>query len=199
MYGAYTRTVTVFHHEKALVEEYAKRVQKAVRQKGYAVRLETMNAMDAFVGSLPGHSVQNLRAVLLHTLNLADLLPTTSTWSGQETVANPFFPKHSPALLLGSTAGKSPFFLSPYYGDVGHCLLLGPSGAGKTTLLNMVVAQYGRYPKARVFAFDNKYGMYALCRAMGGWHLDVGGMDRVGIVPWRAWKTNANASGPLGG
>ncbi len=58
--------------------------------------------------------------------------------------------------------------------------------ARKTTLLNMLAAQFGRYPKARVFVFDNKYGMYALCRAVGGWHYDVGGraeMERVGIMP----------------
>ncbi len=189
VYGAYTRTVTVWHREKAHVEEYVQRVLQAVRQKGYDARLETMNAMDAFVGSLPGHGVQNLRSVLLHTLNLADLLPTTSTWSGQDTVANPFFPPGSPALMLGTTIGKAPFFFSPYYGDVGHCLLYGPSGSGKTTLLNMLVAQFGRYPKARVFAFDNKYGMYTLCRAVGGWHYDLGGMSgqgelkRSGIMP----------------
>jgi type IV secretion/conjugal transfer VirB4 family ATPase len=176
-------TITVFHTDRTTVDEYAQRVLKLVRQNGYGARLETINAVEAFLGSLPGHSVQNLRSVLLHTLNLADLLPTTSVWSGQEEVTNPYFPPHSPALLLGTTTGKSPFFLSPYYGDVGHCLVLGPSGSGKTTLLNMLVAQYLRYHKARVFAFDNKYGMYALCRAVGGWHYDVGGMDKVGIMP----------------
>lgn len=183
IYGAYTRTVTVWHEDKRTVEEYAKRVQKLVRQKGYGARIETMNAMDALLGGIPGHSVQNIRSVLLNTLNLADFLPTTSTWSGQQTVANPYFPQQSPALLLGTTIGAAPFFLSPYVSDVGHTTLFGPTGSGKTTLLSTIAAAFLRYPNARIVAFDNKYGLYALCRAVGGWHYDVGGWDRVGIMP----------------
>ncbi len=183
IYGVYTRTISVWHEDTAVVETYAKQVQQVLRQHGYSVRLETMNAMEALSGSFPGHTVQNLRSVLLHTLNLADLLPVTSVWSGQPMVTSPYFPPQSPALLLGTTTGKAPFFFSPYVGDVGHCLLLGPTGSGKTTLLAMLIASFLRYLGARVFAFDHKYGLYALCRAVGGWHYDVGGGEQVGLLP----------------
>ena len=46
------------------------------------------------------------------------------------------------------------------------------------------MASWLRYPGSRVRAFDAKYGMYALCRAVGGVHYDVGGSERVGVMPY---------------
>ncbi len=190
MYGYYTMTVTVFHEDEATVNEYAKRIQKTVRNRGFGARIEEANALEAFLGSLPGHGYENLRGVLIHSLNLADLLPLTSVWVGQRTVPNPYFPPGSPALLLTATTGRTPFFLTPWVGDVGMILLLGPTGSGKTTLLVIVAAQFLRYAGAQVFWFDKDYSAYALCQAVGGHFYDIGGDgERVAFTPLAAVDT----------
>jgi type IV secretion system protein TrbE len=35
--------------------------------------------MESYLGSLPGHDVENVRRTLMNTINLADLLPTSRT------------------------------------------------------------------------------------------------------------------------
>ncbi len=184
IYGYYTMTVTVFSEDETTVNEYAKRIQKTVRNRGFGARIEEANALEAFLGSLPGHGYENLRSVLIHSLNLADLLPLTSVWAGQRTVPNPYFPPRSPALLLTATTGRTPFFLTPWVEDVGMILLLGPTGSGKTTLLVIVAAQFLRYPDAQVFWFDKDYSAYALAQAVGGHFYDIGGDgERVAFTP----------------
>jgi hypothetical protein len=43
-----------------------------------ACRIETINAVEAWSGSLPRDGYSNMRRVMLHTLNFADMLPITS-------------------------------------------------------------------------------------------------------------------------
>ena len=63
-------------------------------------------------------------------------------------------PKSSPALLYAATTGATPFRFNLHVSDLGHTLIVGPSGAGKSTALGLIAAQWFRYPKAQVFAFD---------------------------------------------
>jgi type IV secretion system protein TrbE len=136
-----------------------------------------VNCVEAYLGSLPGHGYPNVRRPIIHTLNLSDLLPITSVWSGLDFHPNPYYPPKSPPLLHASTTGSTPFRLCLHVDDVGHALMLGPTGAGKTTALNFMAAQHFRYPRARVFGFDRKNGSYVLCKACGGDYYDIGGDD----------------------
>ena len=58
--------------------ENARAAMKAIQNFGFSCRMETVNAVEAWRGSIPGDGYSNVRRVLLHTLNLADLLPTTT-------------------------------------------------------------------------------------------------------------------------
>ncbi len=127
------------------------------------------------MGSLPGHGYLNLRKSFINTLNLSDLLPTTSVWPGAEKNLCPLYPKDSPVLFYGATTGYSPFRVSLHVGDVGHTLILGPTGSGKSTLLSFIIAQHFRYPNAQVFCFDKGYSTYVLTKACGGEHYDIAG------------------------
>jgi type IV secretion system protein VirB4 len=102
---------------------------------GFRARLETLNAVEAYLGSLPGHHYPNIRRPLLHTLNLADLLPTTAIWAGLEHNPNPLYPEKSPPWCFAATTGATPFRINLHVDDLGHTLLLGKSGAGKSTAL----------------------------------------------------------------
>src|SRR5207302_4401761 len=87
----------------------------------------------------------------------------------------PFYPAKSPPLLYAATTGSTPFRFNLHSGDIGHTFMVGPPGSGKSTFLGFIVAQFFRYPRAQVFAFDKGYSLEVLTRACGGEFYDLGG------------------------
>ncbi len=179
-YGRYTATITLMHENLEALELSVRDVTKLLTGKGFGARVEDTNATEAHFGSLPGDGYRNIRRQMVHTMNLADLLPLTAVWSGLPSNPCPFYPPDSPPLAYAATSGATPFRLGLHVGDVGHTLILGPTGAGKSTLLAFLIAQHFRYPKAQVFAFDKGYSLYALTKACGGEHYDIAG-DKGGL------------------
>ena len=173
-FGYYTSVIVLTDENAELVDAAARSVLKAINHAGFTARLEDVNAVEAFLGTLPGHGYPNVRRPLLHTLNLADLLPLTSMWPGLAQNPCPFYPSGSPPLAYAATSGATPFRLNLHVGDVGHSLIVGPTGSGKSTLLAFLLAQHFRYPGAQVFAFDKGYSLYVLCAASGGSYYEIG-------------------------
>jgi type IV secretion system protein VirB4 len=133
--------------------------------------VETVNAVDAWLGSLPGHVYANVRQPPVSTLNIAHMIPLSAVWAG------PVRDGHlgAPPLLFARTEGSTPFRFSLHVGDVGHTLVVGPTGAGKSVLLALMALQFRRYPTSQVFAFDFGGSIRAAALAMkGDWH-DLGG------------------------
>ncbi|MBU2770120.1 VirB4 family type IV secretion/conjugal transfer ATPase [Acidithiobacillus caldus] len=174
-FGYYTSVILLAHESEKQVMDTAREVQKVIENHGFGVRIEDVNAVEALMGSMPGNTYANVRRPLIHTLNLAHLLPFTSIWPGPDENPCPFYPPHSPPLLFANTDGSTPFRICLHAGDLGHSVILGPTGAGKSTLLSLIVAQQFRYPKAQVFAFDKGYSMLPLVSAAGGQHYDIAG------------------------
>lgn len=174
-FGYYTTNVILRGKDVEQLAEAVQYVRKTIQQLGFSTRLETLNTVEAWLGSLPGHGVQNIRRPLMHSLNLADLMPSTSTWAGPAVNPCPFYPPNSPPLLYANTTGATPFRLSLHVGDVGHTMILGPTGSGKSTLLAFLAAQHFRYPNAQVFAFDKGYSLFTLANACKGRHFDIAG------------------------
>ncbi len=174
-FADYTSVILCYDESPSHLEETAALVVKTLRNLGFGCRIETVNAIEAWRGSLPGDGYRNVRRVLLHTLNIADLLPITAVWAGERENPSPLMPKGSPPLLYGATSGATPFRFNIHVGDLGHALRGGPPGAGKSTFLGAVAAQWFRYPRAQVFAFDKGYSLFALTTAAGGEFYDIGG------------------------
>ena len=173
-YGNYTSVIVLMNEDHQVIQEDARKVRNAIMNAGYSARVEEPNSVEAYLGSIPGHHYPNIRRPLLHTLNLADMLPITSIWAGLEYNPNPLFPPNSPALCYAATTGSTPFRFNIHISDLGHTLLLGRPGGGKSTALAFMMAQYFRYPNAQVFAFDKGYSAYVLSKAAGGYHYDIG-------------------------
>jgi type IV secretion system protein VirB4 len=173
-FGDFTLTVTVWDEDEHTATEKARMVQQVVDSTGIVSQIEDFNAVEAWLGSLPGHSYANVRRPLVSSLNLCDLVPLSSVWSG------PAHNRHldGPALVQTKTKGSTPFRLSLHQGDVGHTLIAGPTGAGKSTLLNLLSVQWLRYPGARVFVFDKGGSCRAMTLATGGDFYDIGGDER---------------------
>lgn len=129
--GYYTSVVVLMDEDRQAVEAAALRLDKAIRNLGFASRTESINTLDAFFGSLPGHGNENVRRPLITTQNLADMLPTNTIWTGSDYAPCPLYPEGSPALMYCVTTGNSPFRLNLHVRDLGHTLMIGPTGAGQ--------------------------------------------------------------------
>lgn len=168
-----TQVAVVMDPDAERAEHAAGELLKTFTDRGFTGRIETVNALEAYLGSLPGHGYPNLRRPVLSTRNIADLLPLTSTWSGLPQNPSPYFPPASPPLLWAKTAGSTPFRLNLHDSDVGHTLVFGPTGAGKSVLLGLLAAQFRRYAGAQVFVFDVGYSIWTLSLAAGAKHYDL--------------------------
>lgn len=169
-FGYLTATITVADADRARVEEKVRSVERIVNGLGFTCIREGVNAVEAWLGSLPGHVYANVRQPLIHTLNLAHLMPLSSVWAGPARD----FHLDGPPLLYAETSGSTPFRLSTHVGDVGHMLIVGPTGAGKSVLLALLALQFRRYPGAQVYIFDKGFSARAAVLAMGGAHHALG-------------------------
>jgi type IV secretion/conjugal transfer VirB4 family ATPase len=166
-----TATVTVWDEDPGLAAEKLRLVEKVIQGRDFTCMPEGVNALEAWLGSVPGHAYANVRQPPVSTLNLAHIIPLSAVWAG------PARDEHfqAPPLLLGKTEGSTPFRLSLHVGDVGHTLIVGPTGAGKSVLLSLMAMQFRRYRKSQIFAFDFGGSIRTAAIAMGGdWH-DLGG------------------------
>lgn len=174
-FGHLTTTITVADEDRARVEEKVRRVERIVNGLGFTCIREGVNAVEAWLSSLPGQVYANVRQPLVHTLNLAHLMPLSSVWAG------PARNMHldGPPLLFAETSGSTPFRLSTHVGDVGHMMIVGPTGAGKSVLLALLALQFRRYPGSQVTIFDKGFSARAAVLAMGGAHhaLGLGGEE----------------------
>ncbi|EMK3344945.1 VirB4 family type IV secretion/conjugal transfer ATPase [Vibrio parahaemolyticus] len=182
--GYYTSVVVLMDENRDRLEQSARQVEKSVNRLGFAARTETINTLDAYLGSLPGHGVENVRRPLINTMNLADLLPTSTIWTGSAKAPCPMYPPLSPALMHCVTSGSTPFRLNLHVRDLGHTFMFGPTGAGKSTHLALIAAQLRRYKGMSIYAFDKGMSMYPLTKAVKGLHFAVGADDdRLAFCP----------------
>src|SRR5207245_9355836 len=103
--GLFPCNVLLFEPGRERLDGTAREVAKQLQHHGFGARVEEVNALEAYLGSLPGHGHQNVRKPLLHTLNLADLVPLTSIWPGLEQHPCPSYPAGTPSLSPATTPG----------------------------------------------------------------------------------------------
>lgn len=178
-FGYLTTTVTVSDKNATAANEKLRAVERVINGRGFTTIRETVNAVEAWLGSLPGHVYANVRQPLVHTLNLAHLMPLSAVWAGPE--ANEQL--SGPPLLLAATQGSTPFRLSTHVGDVGHMFIVGPTGAGKSVLLALMALQFRRYKDAQVYICDKGFSARASVLGMGGDHFALGAAGSLAFQP----------------
>lgn len=181
-YGYYTPVVVIFDTDERRLRDKAEAVRRLIQAEGFGARIETLNATEAYLGSLPGNWYANIREPLISTRNLSDLIPLNAVWSGSPTAPCPFYPPGTPPLMQVAS-GSTPFRLNLHVDDVGHTLVFGPTGSGKSTLLALIAAQFRRYAGAQLFCFDKGRSMFPLTAAAGGDHYDVGAGEGLSFCP----------------
>jgi type IV secretion system protein VirB4 len=168
-FGYYTTVLVLMDDDRMQLEKGVDNVEKMIQNLGCIARTETVNTLEAFLGSLPGHGLENVRRPLIHTMNFADLIPISSLWLGNIRAPCPLY-SSSPALMKCVTHGQTPFYLNLHVDDVGHTLMIGPTGSGKSTHLGLIAAQLRRYKDFSLYSFDKGLSLYPLTKAVNGQH-----------------------------
>ena len=181
--GYYTTQVVIMDEDLEQAIKRAEQVQSVFEIMGFPARLETVNCTDAFFGSLPGHTYENVRKPMLNSLVLSDFLPITAVWTGLSHNPCPLYANYNNPPLMITSSGICPFRLNLHVDDVGHTLIIGPSGSGKSTLVANLIAQHFRYKQAQVFCFDKDFSLLPLCYAMDGSHYNLLTDDKLKFQP----------------
>ncbi|MGE0408331.1 MAG: conjugal transfer protein TrbE [Amphiplicatus sp.] len=180
-YGYFTCSIVVSDNDASNADAGAKEIERVLNGRGFVAIRESVNAVDAWLGSLPGHLYANIRQPLVHTLNLAHLAPLSAVWAGEAWNHH----LNAPPLIQATTHETTPFRLSTHVGDVGHQMIVGPTGSGKSVLLTLMALQFRRYGNSQIFAFDKGRSMRAAVLALGGAFHDLGSDDALAFQPLR--------------
>jgi len=172
-FGYYSANIIILDENQKQLDKKVNLVIQNIENLGFGARAENFNTLEAWLGTLPSHAVQNLRKQMISTLNLSHFIPTSNIWTGDRYCPSDKFPIKSPPLLYTVSDGHVPFRFNLHIDDVGHALIFGPTGAGKSTLIALLVAQFHRYRESKIFAFDKGNSLFALTKATGGQHYEI--------------------------
>jgi type IV secretion system protein VirB4 len=108
--GYLTSCIVLMHENQEQLQEWARELRRNIPTLGFGCRVENINALEAWLGTHPGNGYANLRRPLVNTLNLADLLPLASVWTGSPVCPCPFYPPNSRPLAVLTTDKSTPFW-----------------------------------------------------------------------------------------
>ena len=176
--GFYTCTLIVDGDSIDEVEERVDVISKTINNMGFITIEESINSVEAFLGSIPGNITNNIRMPILNTITLSHLLPVSSVWGGNS------WNKHlnAPPLIYTKTKGSTPFRFNIHIEDIGHSAIVGPTGYGKSVLLGLIASSFMKYKDSRVYFFDKDASSRVLTYAVGGEFHDLGN-DELSFQP----------------
>lgn len=172
-FGALSSTLIIFDESLKDLEDKARQCLKLFESLGFTGRVESVNATDAYLGSLPGHSIENLRRAMVSGEVIADLLPLHKNYSGERFSPNPNYGKDAPYLMSVVSKDHERAYLNLHVKDLANCLVVGPPGSGKSVFLGATLLSLLKYDGMKIFAFDKGQSFYALSRYLKGNHLSL--------------------------
>jgi len=178
-FGYLTTTLIVGDADPKRADEKLLALERIINGRGFTTIRETLNAVEAWLGSLPGNPYANVRQPIVHTLNLAHMMPVSAVWAGPERNRH----LDAPPLMMTETRGATPFRLDLHSGDVGHAFVVGPTGSGKSVLLSLLAMQFRRFIGAQVAIFDRGRSARAASLAMGGESIELGLEGTLSLQP----------------
>ncbi len=178
-FGYLTTAIVVTDTDAKQANEKLLAIERIINGRGFVTIRETLNAVEAWLGSLPGNPYANVRQPIVHTLNLAHMMPVSAVWAGPEMNRH----LNAPPLMMAETRGSTPFRLDLHVGDVGHTLIVGPTGSGKSVLLSLLALQFRRFIGAQVILFDRGRSARAATLAMGGESIELGLEGTLALQP----------------
>ena len=168
-FGQFSLTVVVYDRDLARVERACADFYKVFSVHDAQLYEEKYNLLNAFLATVPGNHVFNLRSLYLLNSNYADFSFLFTLHCGEPQN------RHLRQEYLGvlETNHGTPYFLNLHYRDVAHSMVLGRTGSGKSFLLNFLITNLQKYDPF-TFIFDLGGSFESLTRLVGGTYLRVG-------------------------
>ena len=141
---------------------------------GFDPRIETINANEAWLGSIPIHGWYDVRKPLVSTRNLVDIMPLTSIWSGWRPIHVPYYPPNTPALCYGATTGSTPWPLQSPVADTGHTAIRGTDRHRQERRAGRHRGECPRGPRMGRFLHGQGLFGFRPDQGTGRQHLDLG-------------------------
>jgi type IV secretion/conjugal transfer VirB4 family ATPase len=178
-YGKATTTITVWDEDYQTALDKMRAAKRVFEHQGFTVRDETINSLEAWLGSLPGKLNANVRQYNISSISLAHMMPgATAVWSGDDYNEHIFsLTGQTQSQLYCVTDDTTPFRFNTAVGDLGHTLLVGKPGAGKSFKMVTLALQHRRFHGARVVIFDKDRSARAATMAVGGKYYEPGRED----------------------
>jgi type IV secretion system protein VirB4 len=172
-FGLCTATVVTWHSDPIRAREQGSALKKLIESRGFIVVDEAHNSLEAFLGSLPGHVPANVRRPMIHTQNLAHMMPLSAMWTGDPVNKHLLKVSGVGHPHIFATSGGSPFALNfnPDDSDAGMPFIVGPRGSGKSTLGAHAANLWNKYTGGRIIIYD--YGGSARASTLA--HMSVPG------------------------
>lgn len=177
--GYLTNSLIVMVPEGGGGLQQAKEVERILLNAGLICEIESFNATEVILGSIPGNLYHDVTRHGVNSAAASCIFPLDAPWLGSP--VNPHL--GGPALMQVTRGGCSPFHLNLHVGDVGHFLTTGWTGAGKSTKLNAFrLAHRARHPQGQVFSLDKGRSSKVLTLALGGRFVDFGATAGEGVA-----------------
>lgn len=170
-FGSYCANIIFTGRDHALLEKQALKCVQAIEASGFGARIETVNATEAYLGSLPGHSTENVRRALIPNTVLTDLLPLNQVYTGESVSPNFRYGKNKPSLMTVRTQDGLYAHLNLHDTDLANTLVVGPPGSGKSVFLGSLIPSFLKYDGMKIFVFDKGNSFYGLTKALKGNHI----------------------------
>lgn len=173
--GWFNLTILVWADTPQRLEESIQAVYKRLQSKDFVLMRESIHAVSAWAGTLPGQWNEIERWVFFFGQNMCDLMFLRALHSGS--VTNRHLSEQAgvamPALATFKTKHLTNYHFNFHNGDLGHFLVVGPTRSGKSSLLNFLMAKWKQYEPSRLIIFDKDWSCRIPTLLMGGKHLDL--------------------------
>ena len=172
-FGSYSGTVIIGADDEDSLWRSVNRAQEIISKCGFNGRVELLNNLEAYIGSLPGQVFENLRKATVSSSMLSCLVPLEAPYTGSALSPNKGYGENAGALALVRSDTGGRMFLNLHVQDLGNTIVAGPPGSGKSVLLNFIITNLMRYRGMRIFAFEKGMSFYALTRIFSGVHISL--------------------------
>lgn len=195
IFGKYTAEIIIMNEDFEYLKTLCEKTVKAIEFLGFGARVETINAIEAYLGSLPGHLNQNLRRNLISSSILGDLLPLGQLHLSESQSPNPLYGPHASSLLQAKALDKNTILVNLHDKDLGNAIVIGPPGTGKSVFLGHLMLNLLRYSDMQIFCFDKGLSFYALNKALNGDIIDLN--EKTALCPFEYLDSAADFNSAL--
>ncbi len=172
-FGSYSGTVIISARDEDSLWNSVNKALEIISRCGFNGRVELLNNIEAYIGSLPGQIFENLRKATVSSSMLSCLVPLEAPYRGSAQSPNPGYGADAGALALVRSDTGGRMYLNLHVQDLGNSIVAGPPGSGKSVLLNFIITNLMRYRGMRIFAFEKGMSFYALTRIFSGVHISL--------------------------